>query len=92
MQLVLATAIVAALAYRAIVMNQKLMYETESDDRVKKYRKPNVSQQRKMHSIKGRPKERSAFGLPSWDVRFGDGTTQIVYSNDFPSNYVKDYS
>lgn len=84
--------IVAAVAYRAIIVNQELAYDYEYDRKVKKYRKPNISGQRKIVYVQGRAKEDSYFGLPSWNIMFGDGTTQIVYSDKFPNNYVKDYS
>lgn len=90
--LFLSAVVVIALAYRAMSKNQQLMYDRKVQQQTKKYRKPMISNQRKIKSVKARAHSDSLFGLPCWEVCYGDGVTELVYSRQFPSNYVIDRS
>lgn len=90
--LFLSAVVVLALAYRSMTKNQELMYDRKVMQSTKKYGKPEIFNQRKIKSVQGRSQVDSLFGLPCWEVCYGDGKKELVYSRQFPSNYVLDRS
>ena len=82
----------AVVIYKGItgLMDEQKKTMTESNVTgtvIKKYRKPRISNNKKIASIEEGPRDNSFMGLPRWIVRYTDGFVENVFSRYFPSDY-----